>query len=45
MRREAKQKRAQDKLLKRAEADADAGAAMNTGAAISEEKDIEKAAM
>lgn len=45
MRREAKQKKAQDRITKRAEAEADAGAAMGTGAAVAEEKDIEKAEM
>lgn len=45
MRRDAKQKNAQDKIMKRAEAEAEAGAAMGTGAAVYEEKDIEKADM
>lgn len=43
MRREAKQKKAQDKMIKRAEAEVEVGAAMGTGAAVYEEKDIEKA--
>ena len=44
--RDARQKRAADKLMKRMEAEAGAGAAMETSAAIEEcielEKDIEK---
>lgn len=43
MQREAKQKKAQDKIMKRSEAEAEAGASMGTGAAVYEEKDIEKA--
>jgi hypothetical protein len=45
MRREAKQKKAQDKIMKRAEAEAEAGAAMGTGAAVYESRDVEKADM
>lgn len=41
-RREAKQKRAEARLAKRLEAEADAGAAMGTGAAIDEMYDEEK---
>lgn len=43
MRRETKQKKAQEKIMRRAEAEIEVGAAMGTGAAVYEEKDIEKA--
>lgn len=42
MRRQAKLEKAEKKIQRRAEAEVEVGAAMGTGAAVCEAKDIEK---